>query len=108
MYTLREKEKLAYISGAHDPDLYAAALKGEAIPDVRLSGYEVSAGFAAEDCLQDQISHAQSLARGKVTQADVKRLVELLEEKQSKLSRAAEYGKDELEKLECGVAYALA
>jgi hypothetical protein len=107
LYTLQEQERLAYISGGFDADLYDFAIKGQAVEDLQIHGYEIHAGFPQEDCLRDLIEHAQALARGRVTKDDVAKFAEMLEDRQSEISRAAEYGRDQVANLQADIAEAL-
>jgi hypothetical protein len=57
---------------------------------------EARTGYPDEDCLESIIDEARTMARGRVTKAEVLRLVEMMEELQLRIARSAEYGLDEL------------
>lgn len=106
-YALAERERMSYLSGNYDAELFEHALRGSAAEDTRLDNYEVSAGFPEEDCLQDLIDDLTALAKSRVTKSALVDFLRLLEERQSELSSSGDYGLDELNKLKCDLNAAL-
>ena len=100
-----EAERLAYAEGfTGTAELFARLSEAEHaaqnVEDAIVHIQEARSAFPAEDCLHDVITHAQALARARVTKADVQELVEMLENLQSELARSAEYGLHELKQAE--------
>lgn len=100
--TIEEQEKYAYLAGTPIPeDLIEAAIAGEDMP--RSTG-DIQAGFPSEDCLSGPIESLKHILKythkNNKLLADLKPILEALEEKQSELAQAAEYGFEELKKLE--------
>jgi hypothetical protein len=101
MLTIEEQERAAYMAGDIDK---AALLAQAALMDGLAEGSESAlchidearTGYPSEDCLGSIIDEARTMARGRVTKAEVLRLVEMMEELQLELARSAEYGLDEL------------
>jgi hypothetical protein len=101
MLTINEQERAAYMAGDTDK---AALLAQAALMDGLTEGSESAlchidearTGYPDEDCLASIIDEARTMARGRVTKAEVLRLVEMMEELQLELARSAEYGLDEL------------
>jgi hypothetical protein len=101
MLTIKEQERAAYMSG----DTEKAVLLAQAafVEDMRNGTesalcyiQEARSAYPSEDCLASIIDEARTMARGRVTKAEVLRLVEMMEELQLELARSAEYGLDEL------------
>jgi hypothetical protein len=101
MLTIKEQERAAYMSG----DIEKAALLAQAaFVDGLTEGsesalcyiQEARSAYPSEDCLASIIDEARTMARGRVTKAEVLRLVEMMEELQLELARSAEYGLDGL------------
>ena len=100
--TIKEQEKYAYLSGNPLPkELLELAEAGEDIPT---STGDIQAGFPSEDCLSGPIESLKHILKythkNNKLLADLKPILEALEEKQSELAQAAEYGREELKKLE--------
>jgi hypothetical protein len=98
MLTINEQERAAYMAGDTD----RAALLAQVAPMDGLTESalchidEARTGYPSEDCLGSIIDEARMMARGRVTKAEVLRLVEMMEELQLELARSAEYGLAEL------------
>ena len=104
-----EAERLAYSEGfTGTAELFArlsdAEHAAQSAQDALAHVQEARSAFPAEDCLQNVIEHAQMLARGRVTKADVQELVEMLENLQLELARSAEHGLDELKRAEAALS----
>lgn len=100
--TLDEQEKYAYLSGYPIPEkLLDLAEIGENCPT---NIGDIAAGFPEEDCLSGPIDALKLIVKythkNNKLLPDLQSILEALEEKQSELSRAAEYGMEEVKKLE--------
>lgn len=102
-YTHHELERISYTIGNGQAALYAelaeAEDKTDAADDACTHIQKAKGSFPVGDCLQEAISYCQNI-EGRVTKANIEVLTILLEELQSSLARAAEYGLDELQKAE--------
>jgi hypothetical protein len=99
--TIEEQERAAYMSGdTAKASLLAQVAHAEGARSGAESAIchiaEARTGYPDEDCLGSIIDEARTMARGRVTKAEVLRLVEMMEELQLQLARSAEYGLDEL------------
>jgi hypothetical protein len=99
--TIQEQERAAYMSGDTDEaSLLAQVASAEEVrsgaDDAIHHINDARTGYPTEDCLKSVIDEARALARGRVTKADILRLVETMEEIQLEIARSAEYGLDEL------------
>jgi hypothetical protein len=101
MLTIEEQERAAYMAG--DTDKAALLAQSAFVEDMRNGTEsalchidEARTGYPSEDCLGSIIDEARTMARGRVTKAEVLRLVEMMEELQLELARSAEHGLDEL------------
>jgi hypothetical protein len=101
--TYQEQERAAYIAG----DTRTAALLARAADaddantrenDIAAYIQEARGCFPAEDCLQDLIDQCRAMTRARVTKADLLEFLAKLENTQSELASAGEYGADELRK----------
>lgn len=103
-YTHHELERISYIQGTGQCDLYQelaeADAKEEAAEDARIHIKEAKSGFPNEDFLQELINECRAMGQGRVTKAEVLEFCERLEELQGEIARSAEYGLDELVKAE--------
>jgi hypothetical protein len=99
--TIAEQERAAWIAG---DTARAEMLAQLSLMDNLTEGsesalchiQEAGSAYPSEDCLELIIDEARMMARGRVTKAEVLRLVEMMEELQLDLARSAEYGLDEL------------
>jgi len=102
MLTLTEAETAAYLNPSQENlAVYVKLLEEEVAtggPDISAYLDEARAGFPGEDCLQDVITLARNMARGRVTKQNMVDLAERLEELQGELWRSAEYGAEQLDK----------
>ena len=100
--SLKEAETAAYLDPSQENLAVYVKLLEEALeeagPDVSAYLSEARAGFPGEDCLEDIIRSVRRLGSGRVTKAEVLELAEELEQRQTELWQAAEYGVDQLDK----------
>jgi hypothetical protein len=101
--TIEEQERQAYTAHTHRQVDYDLLFKGEAVSSIFLGDYEIQAGFPSESFLQDLIDKLKLLASRRVTKESVAFFVTQLEDRQSEIASAAEFGKEELEKLDLAV-----
>jgi hypothetical protein len=103
--TIAEQERAAWISG---DTARADMLAQLSLMDNLTKGsesalchiQEARSAYPGEDCLESIIDEARTMARGRVTKAEVLRLVEMMEEIQLEIARSTEYGLDELRQAE--------
>ena len=109
--TYAERERAAYCAGdTRTADLLGALADHEIAEDgystARVYIDEASTQYPAEDCLQGHINALQALARNMRgdNRADLLALVADLQQTQSDLMHAGEYGRDELRKAHAQLA----
>jgi predicted RecB family endonuclease len=103
-YTHHELERINYIKGNMVANLFAEMddkeILDEAMEDAVMHINEAKGSFPGEDCLQELIDECTIMAAGRVTKAEVRELCKKIEELQSQLANASEYGLEELSKAE--------
>ncbi len=104
MRTYAELERHAYVTGDKSAGMLAQLDTLERFQEsagsASLHVQEARGCFPAEDCLQSIIQYVQTLARSRVTKADMVELAGMLEELQAAIYQSSEHGMEELNKAE--------
>lgn len=97
--TLSERERAAYQAGDYaTAELLAGLIDAESTCSVRPHIEEARGCFPAEDCLQSEIESLRAFSRRLRgdNKAELQRILEALETRQTELWQSGEYGADEL------------